>query len=828
MKNTKKVLFVLSAVAMVSGLASCKKNKEANDGYTYRTYSTALASNWNPHTWETNADDSVLSYLSEGLVSLTVKDSVNGVYQWCYDQAESIKDVTFDHLDDLVKYCGLTEAEATSYAEGAHSLEMDGQYVYEVKLRDGLKWQDGTPINADSFIESGKRLLDPAMLNYRANLYVSGESALAGAKSYYYQGHAVFLDNNTEEIYESINELELVDGVYCLKGTELRVQVSLCDVSSTCDMSYLDLYENGYISEEGFMKVAEISDDDGYFLLTEETLPVWKEFVTTELSPLFGGLTEDDFVYFTFVEQIFPESDWGDVGLYKVDDRTFRYVMATPLDWSQAMVSFTSSWLVHENTYDSLKKVEDGLTTTTYGTDVASSMSYGPYKLTSLQASKQMVFEKNENWWGWEKDENGKLVSYTQFEVDGKHVQQYQATKIVIDVLDDAAAKQKFLSGELTEYAPTASELKDYTLSDALYQVPETYTMSFFFNTNLNVLKTLDTTGGNKNSVVLSNKNFRKAMSLAINRAEFVTATPAYTPNYSLMNDLYFYDVWNDPESSYRHSDPAMQAICDLYGVEYGEGKPYATLEEAYASINGYNLTEAKSLMVTAFNELKAEGLVTDGAEVKIKIGWSKGALSSDDQAQIALLNKYFAAVIEGSGFSKFEVEAVGNIEDRYGAVPRGEYAIGYGAWGGAAFYPFRNLQVYADPDSYDVNELGCWNPTTERYKVTVDGEEYDLTWQQWSNVFVDQSICPELYAASNEVKLQITAELEKAYLEFFYRIPLCGTTSAFLLGYQVSYYTENYNIMYDFGGFRLMSFNYNDAEWADFVASQGGIINYR
>jgi len=32
---------------------------------------------------------------------------------------------------------------------------------------------------------------------------------------------------------------------------------------------------------------------------------------------------------------------------------------------------------------------------------------------------------------------------------------------------------------------------------------------------------------------------------------------------------------------------------------------------------------------------------------------------------------------------------------------------------------------------------------------------------------------------------------------------------------------------MYDFGGLRLMSYNYNDAEWSDFVKSQGGTLSY-
>ncbi len=33
---------------------------------------------------------------------------------------------------------------------------------------------------------------------------------------------------------------------------------------------------------------------------------------------------------------------------------------------------------------------------------------------------------------------------------------------------------------------------------------------------------------------------------------------------------------------------------------------------------------------------------------------------------------------------------------------------------------------------------------------------------------------------------------------------------------------------MYGYGGIRLMKFNYNDAEWAEFVASQNGTIDYK
>lgn len=828
MKKRNVMLVGLSAL-ITTTLVSCGATR--TDGYTYRSYTSALASNWNPHTWETNADDSVLSYLSEGLVSLQPKDTKQGIYQWAYDMATSVTDVTASSKEDLVTFVGMSEEEADSYVKSI-SESNPGNYVYEVKLREGLKWEDNTPINADSFIESGKLLLSPKMKNYRANLYVSGESAIAGAKDYYYAGSKEYLDNGTEGVISGLSDLKLVNGVYVNDsnglGVKIAVNASLSWTGGNTLKQYVDAYGEAYFdmtSWNKFLASANV-DEKGFAVANETNISNFRDFLTASTA---WGETADDFINYLYCEILFPEKSWDTVGLYKVDDLTFHYVTATPLDWSSMMVSFSSTWLVHTSLYNSLMSESGNLTTTKYGTSVETTKSYGPYKLKTVESSKQMVFVRNENWWGYEKNSNGDLVSTTLFEVDGLRQKQYQATSIIIDVLDDAAAKQKFLAGELSEYSPTSSELKDYTLSDALYQVDETYTMSLFFNSGLEALKEMDKSKGNTNSVVLSNTKFRKAMSLSFDRSEFVTVTPAYKAAYSIMNDLYFYDVWNDPTSSYRNSEPAMQAICNLYGVEYGEGKAYKTLEEAYKSINGRNITEAKALMKEACDELVEAGLYKKGEEIVIKVAYAKGAIQSDEESQIALLNKYINEAITDSGFGKVTLEAVGSIENRYSAVPAGEYAIGYGAWGGAAFYPFRNFQVYCDDSLYDINELGCWDPTKETLTISFeyDGEKFEdtMTWKAWSGALMGSG----KYAnADNEIKLRITAFMEEAFLNKYYRIPLCGTTSAFLLSYQVGYYTETYNIMYDFGGFRLMHFNYSDIQWENFVKENKGQIDYQ
>ena len=47
------------------------------------------------------------------------------------------------------------------------------------------------------------------------------------------------------------------------------------------------------------------------------------------------------------------------------------------------------------------------------------------------------------------------------------------------------------------------------------------------------------------------------------------------------------------------------------------------------------------------------------------------------------------------------------------------------------------------------------------------------------------------------------------------------------MLSYKTSYYTDEYNIMYGFGGLELMKYNYSDSEWADFLAEQGDGLSY-
>lgn len=854
MKKFGKTVAVIGCVAILGGtvgaLAGC--NGEVLEGrYTYNTYATALGTNWNPHTWETNADDSVNSYITSPGITMQINSTVDKSYQWVYEMVaeDGLKDVTAQHQSDLTKY-------GSTLPEGVENVDdVTSGFVYEIKLNQEAKWQNGDKITADDWVWSMEAQLNSKMRNYRANLYFSGEGSIAGAKEFYDSETPIF-----DPVVPAYSGSETPDYSYDIVNNKVYINLSASNMTFA-GYSFGDILGMGIIrdipddpdTEENeavpgrtyYNDLSKEADAYGYIQVTnankDKVLTVMNQYLGAFGYSIYnedGSVNEEFFKELLFYNtQKFSEKvEFSSVGVYKVDEYTFRYVTKNQYNINDMRINLASPWLVHKKTYEDNYDTTGALLTTKYGTTLNTTMSYGPYKLQSVQEGKEMVFVQNENWYGWEKDDEDKLVSYTPYLVNGKNVQRYQTTRIVISVMDTATAKQNFEKGLLSDYSPTATELVEYNTSERLLAAPETYTMSFFFNSNKTALKKMDEESGNQNSVVLSSTKFRKAFSLAINRSEYVKSTAGWVPAYSLMNSLYHYDIFNDPTSSYRSSEDAMKAICSLYGVEYGSDKTYKTLKEAYESITGYNLTEAKNLMKEACDELVASGDYTAGQPIRIRIGWAAGALTSDDQAQVAQMNNFIKEAVEGSGFGTVTFEAVGSLADRYGDVAKGTFAIGYGAWGGAALYPFRNMQVYTNSDSYSINEAGCWDPKAETLTlnipaytsvggVEIAAEEVTLTWRVWGDCMIEGG----KYAnAPNNIKLYITAQLEKNFLNFYYRIPLASTTTCSLASFQYDYFTTEYNIMYGYGGLELISYNYDDAEWKAFVRSEGGTLNYK
>jgi oligopeptide transport system substrate-binding protein len=783
--------------------------------YTYNEYTESSPTNWSPHSWETNGDNYIMLYCEAPLVDTTIAaDGVN--FEWVYEAATNITDITATY-DKAADY-GISNDETGR--------------VYKIELNPSLTWENGTPINAETYIYSMQQLLDSGMKNYRANSYFSGDAALYNAENYYNNDLAgspkygdLVVGWNQTEPYEG-------DTSGDVKGQTLNEAYKIGDpiyinISQPCaffgdtlgayyDAGYADYYKD---ADGNDLYEMYFANTEGYVEATPEIINALKTIALN-----FGDDNPAAYREMCFsVTGTFETTAWEDVGLYAEDDYTLIYITAQPVTMFYFLTAMTNNWIVYKDLYEAGKETIEGLVATNYATSLDTYMSYGPYKLVSFEKDKQMVFTRNEAWYGY---------------TDGKHVGQYQTTDIKCDIISDHnTALQLFNQGKLDSVELVSDDLTTYRMSDYLLKTPETYMFRYIFATSLDSLKSLeDEAGDGSNKKVLYYDDFRKAISLSMDRTTFCAqATAGFKAGYSLLNDLYYYDIENNSESIYRNTDQAKQAVLDLYGVTYGTGSQYATLDEAYSSITGYDVEEARALFQSVYEQAIADGNYTEGQAININCMCSASTeLTADDTKQQDLLNQFVTEATKGTGFEgKITFKYSSGSKTRYEDVANGKIEMIRGAWGGAAFYPFSIIRVYCSAVYMGglsaIHESNGWDPTVETLDITYDfngdgtDETLTKTFEAWSESINDAS----QYASNPETCMNILSKLEAAILGTYQSIPWGASTACTLYSKQVKYATTEYNIMYAYGGIRLMTYNYSDKAWDEFVASQNGTLNY-
>lgn len=784
------------ADAVATALADGKTAIDAvervgSKSYTLDEYISATPSSWNAHNWQTDGDSYVFGYTEMGLVESTMK--TDGEYQWTYEMADAIEDITAQATaDDKAKW-EITDDQTTGR-------------MFKITLNKNAKWADGTPINADTYIYSMQQLLSSDMKNYRADLYWSGENALYNGEQYFKQ------DVIGSKTFAPISDLG-----YASAGEAIAA-------------GYTDLY----VDLGGFWGVAA-DDGTSVFSITDETKV--RDPAVEEGQPedyISGKYVYDTYLadgqpyssyaadYLMYVKGEIVETPWDKVGLYKTGDYELIYVTVTPQTMFNFLTSMSSNWIVYQPLYEAGKTTVEGLVTTNYGTSLDTYMAFGPYKLATFEQDKQIVFVRNDNWYGY---------------TDGKHVGQYMTTQIKANVLtDQATILQMFNKGELDTASLESDDMEVYGSSDYLLKTPETYTMRFFFNTNLDVLKKLEGERGDGNNIeILSIQDFRKAMSWSFDRDTWCKeVTAGEIPQVGLLSSLYYYDVDNNPKSIYRNSEQAMAGIVKYYGLTYGDGQRYETLEDAYRACTGYDLDKAKELFTNAYNEAIKQGIYKDGQKIVINIGAAKGASTNELVKQEKKFNDFLTAGTAGTPLEGMvSVKYLYNLADRYGDVSDGIREAGYGGLGGAAFYPYRTFNSYIDASQAVGGKISEGNFDAKTIDVTItydfngDGTAEDVT----DNLFNwNASITAggQYFDAPHELRLTILSAIEVAILDAAHCFPITVTATVSLYSKKITYATTNYNIMYGYGGIRLMTFNYSDYEWSAYVAAQGGTLNYK
>ena len=482
-----------------------------------------------------------------------------------------------------------------------------------------------------------------------------------------------------------------------------------------------------------------------------------------------------------------------DIGFFKKDDYTIVmiYELKMPNEY-MFYWNLTNSILVKEDIYEANKQDAGDLTKTTYGTSVETYSSYGPYKLVEWQEDKVIKLTKNEHWYGWD---------------DPAFEGQYQTTDVVYEIIDEhTTAMQLFLQGKLDYVLLDANDLDTYGTSDYIVYFPRSHSYKLSFNTGRDALEAR--TGDGINKLLMLYPEFRKAVSLSIDRAELCQQVyPAQTPSFGLLNEVYVYDAMTGDK--YRDTDVAKDVLCDIYGVD------------SYDELTGYNVDTAAQLFEDAYQAALAAGDITEDDKVVLQLNVSSN--NETDVNAANFLNDAVVAATKGTSLEgRISIEML-QVEDYYAAMKAGTADLIFSAWGGNEVDPYSMLECYCNFDYYCDGEYGFDNE--ELVTLTIAGTEYTYSYYDW---FL------ELYegqwaTADTEVRLEVLAAVEGALLENYHTLPLRSLREAYLLSQQVEYITYDFDIMImeEFGGFRFMTYNYTDAEWEEYCAEQNNQLTY-
>lgn len=813
------------------------------DTYTYQDSVSVMATNWNPHTYQT-ADDAYpvdTARIRIGLYDLIFNDELHPVegkepftgYVVLPEMAASLP-------------VDVTEQVKAEHPEFGIPEDMTSGYAYTIDLNPDACWEDGTPINADTYVYSMQKLLDPKLLNYRATDYYAQNFSIAGAEEYANAGRTVDLDNYAMSGY-TLEDLTLgEDGQYVSpEGSPMFVGVNF-DLSWTAQsggtlQELVEGYGDQYFNMERWEELVALADENGLAPLTEDSYAMLVSVISTD-----AWMEDESNAPCYFVERkTYPEVDYSTVGLYKSGDYQITLVLDKALAGFNLYYSLTSNWIVKEDLYESCLTSSTGadgveVWSSTYNTSVETTSSYGPYKLVEFQTDKFMRYEKNENWYGWT-DGKHEYVDPN----DGQTYPMYQTTAIECEVVEEAATRKlMFLRGELMGYGLGSEDFDTYRSSEYCYATPVETIFFLILNGYLEAIQSREAAADfDKTQYDLETMTvleFRKAVALTYDKDLFAaTVSPARSGAYGIIGNAYVWDV--ETGALYRDTDQAKQALCNAYSVDVSE---YASLDEAAASITGYDPEQAKVFYGEAFTKALEAGYITDEdgdgiSDQTVRIEYCISVDNDFMTQTIDYLNEKMAEVTAGTPFEgKVQfVKSAPYGNDWSNKIREGLSDTVLGGWQGSALNPFSLTDQYVNPASmYDAN----WFDATTvdmTLELTVDGEARSITMnlREWSDALNGAAVTAEdgnTYnfgdgMADPQDRLTILAAIETQILGTYNYLPMLQDGSMALLSQQVYYVVEEYNPILGRGGIQYLRYNYDDAEWAAYVAENGGELTY-
>ncbi len=820
--------------------------------YTYNTYSGGFSSlNWNPHTWEESTDSTVLGYVTTGLFEYVLNAEGNG----------------YVIVPELATYVpgtenGLFQDVTYAYYGKLGVKEGDTAKAFRIYLNPNATWDDAnnTPITAADYVYSLKEQLNPAMMNRRADSYYGGAFSIYGAKKYLY--------STTEIVYTSLADLGYetnAEGIEELGAENVFYNIAVWNNAFGWDIS-------GYVDEQGnqIPEYVSIADETVY-----DAPEAWAG--TAESDPFTAKMYYEGYLPYGYWEIGAGFESYGFVLTQRQENADIGYSFdnvgwkvgkdeVSGLEYIDMIIEeslylpefyvpyYASAPLVKQDVYEANKiyhyadgskskgALKDGTTmddvvsiTSEYNTTLDNCAGYGPYKISYYELDKQLTFVRNENWYGYK---------------DGNHVGQYQTDKVSIEVIKEHnTAMLAFEQGKLDDIGLDSNDMDVYGNSSKLVYTPQTYTTKVTFNTDYASLAAREEDGINKTMITV--REFREAFSLCIDRQAFVSSfTAAHGVGFGLLNYMYVFD----PASgvAYRATDAGKKAIVDLYGLEYGAGKEYATLDEAYEAVTGYNPEKATLLFQEAYDyatthdrmgnevELGSADAIYNGTDT-IDIQFS---VYGGDEIYTQMFNFFKNAMTDACTGTDLEGKVTMTMvedPDYYDTLYAGGTDLIFSTWGGAQFNGLGMLgSVYCDDHTGGGNQMELGFDTSKisltinlDIEGTLEYKEFTTSlknWADWLNGTLtegvviksdDGSVTLDKYQAySTSILTEIFAAAEKCYLSYYTAIPVYYRNSASLDSFKINSAVSEYVALVGFGGIRFTTYNYDDTAWAEYVAN--------
>ena len=351
---------------------------------------------------------------------------------------------------------------------------------------------------------------------------------------------------------------------------------------------------------------------------------------------------------------------WEDVGVKKIDEQTIEFTLDGCYTQTEVIRHLSGVTPVYEPLYEAGMNAEH--TSTTYATSKDSFMASGPFVLESWEVDSERVYRKNPLW---------PLADLINLD------------KMTYNIVPDyGTMMQLFEAGELDWMDLDAVTFVRYEQDPRLLTFPSNQVG--YFNINM----------GNPENPLLSNANFRRAISWAIDREAMATI---------------------------QLSSPWASVIPGTAGGY--DGIPYKDLPEVkavYPENHGYNPDKAREYYDLALEEL---GLTSGSFEMVLNEG------AEDRRKMVEYLHNSLPQIF---GEDKMTITLHGlpaasaSCLVLWNEGPTAyESGVSSWAWGSTLYYPNLQFQFFTPSGQLNVTDYNC--PEFDAMYVLSKTDEYRM-----------------------------------------------------------------------------------------------------